>query len=632
LFLGALTIWAVAQTAVLTMPCRYALLPPLLLAVIPQFVFISASCSNDSLVIAASALVIWWLVRLLAVAERRPVQLGEWLFLGILLGVSALSKLQALGLYPLAAGVGIAIAYRRRDWRVPLVAALPVALPALLIAGWWYWRNFTLYGDWFGLEHLVSINGQRTEPLEWEEWWLEFRGLRYSFWGLFGWFNILLPDWIYRVLDVVAAIALLGLISAPWLNRHRKEAQQWRAGRTLLIVWACLSFALVIYWVNRATGSQGRLFFPAIGAVVILLVIGLELWLRDLPGVVRRTAWSALVLLMLGATLYAGAVLFPRSYGAPRPLSALPASAHALDITFTSPEGEQIKLLGVETPTGRYYAGDNVPVTLYLTAPLPLHHDYEVFVQLLDETRAEVGNVTTHPGWGRYPTRLWEPGALYADTYTVQVQQRIDSRSPLLAQVYTGFVDPQDPQMRPLAAQNGAGNEITPFVAETVLLPWSKPDVADADLTPMQVRFGESIGLVGLHQPQQVAAGETLTVTLLWEAMAAPGVDYTAFVHLLDGNGNWVAGYDQAPGGTRFPTRVWAAGDQVLSEMAVLTPEDLPPGEYATWLGLYDTASEGATRLPLLEADGFTTAHEMIELGKITLIPKTVATRPEPEE
>jgi hypothetical protein len=63
----------------------------------------------------------------------------------------------------------------------------------------------------------------------------------------------------------------------------------------------------------------------------------------------------------------------------------------------------------------------------------------------------------------------------------------------------------------------------------------------------------------------------------------------------------------------------------------VLAPEDLPPGKYATWLGLYDAASAGAVRLPLLEADGFTTAHEMIELGSITVISKA-AIRPEPEE
>ena len=621
LFLGALTLWAVAQTARLVMPRGYALLPPLILATIPQFIFISASCSNDSLVITMSALVLWWLARLLAVADRRPVQVGEWVVLGVMLGLAALSKLQGLGLYPLAAGVGVVIAVRRRDWRVPLVAALPVALPALLIAGWWYWRNVTLYGDWTGLDHLMTLNGRRTEPLEWDEWWLEFRGLRYSFWGLFGWFNILLPEWIYRVLDGVSVVALLGLVAAPLLNRQRAIPAAWRVGRGLMITWALLSFALVIYWVSQATGSQGRLFFPAIGVTIILLVIGLEVWLRYLPAVVQRVAWGALVALLLGASLYTSAVLFPRSYAALRALAAIPATAQPLDITFTNAEGEQITLVGVESPTDRYYAGDSVPVTLYLTAPQPLRHDYEVFVQLLDETSAEVGNVTTHPGWGRYPTTLWTPGAIYADRYLIQVRKRIDSHSPLLARVYTGFIDPQDSELRPLTAFDGAGGELTPFVAEVVLLPWSQPEVADLDLTPMRVQFGETIALVGLQQPATVAAGETLTLTLLWEATASPGVDYTAFVHLLDSTGTSVAGFDQAPGGTRFPTRVWAAGDQVVGEMVVQVPPDLPPGDYVTWLGLYEAASAGAARLPVQNADGRTTAHDMIELGSLTVSP-----------
>ncbi|HXF63067.1 MAG TPA: hypothetical protein VNK95_15690, partial [Caldilineaceae bacterium] len=65
LALGALTLWLVARTARLAFPdSRLALLPPLLIAVIPQFVFISASCSNDSMVIAASAAVLYWLARL----------------------------------------------------------------------------------------------------------------------------------------------------------------------------------------------------------------------------------------------------------------------------------------------------------------------------------------------------------------------------------------------------------------------------------------------------------------------------------------------------------------------------------------------------------------------------------------
>lgn len=619
LFLGVVTLWAIAQTARLVMARRYAILPPLLVAVIPQFIFISASCSNDSMVIAASALVLWWQTRLLSAADQRSIRVWEWILLGVLLGIAALSKLQGLGLFVLAAGAGVAIAVRRRDWRVPLVAALPVAIPAVAIAGWWYWRNYTLYGDWSGVGNLMTLNGRRTEPLEWDEWWLEFRGLRYSFWGLFGWFNILLPEWIYRVLDAISVVALLGVLAAPILNRKREMPSTWRVGRGLLVAWALLSFALVVYWVSEATGSQGRLFFPAIGATIILMVIGLDVWLRYLPKGVQVGAWSAMVALLLGASLYTGAVLFPRSYAAPPALSALPAAAHPLDITYTTPDGEQIKLVGIETPAGRYYAGDSVPVTLYLTAPQSLHHDYEIFVQLLDETRADVGNVTTHTGWGRFPTRLWRAGAIYADTYRVLVGKRIDPRSPLLAQIYTGFIDPQDNRLRPLPATDSTGKEMLPFVGDVVLLPWSKPDVADLGLSSAKVRFGEAMELVGLHQAQRVAAGDALTVTLHWRATASPGSDYTAFVHLLDSKGEQVAGFDQAPGGSRFPTRVWAAGDEILSEMVVQVPQDLPPGDYSTWLGLYDAASAGAARLPIQDADGYTTADQMLELGKITV-------------
>jgi hypothetical protein len=430
-----------------------------------------------------------------------------------------------------------------------------------------------------------------------------------------------LPEWIYRVMDGVAVVAVLGLAAAPFLNRKQEITSTWRAGRALLVVWALLSFALVIYWVNQATGSQGRLFFPAIGATVILLVIGLEVWLRYLPKMVRRAGWSALVALLLGASLYAGAVLFPHSYAAPSALAALPTSAQPLDITFETPHGEQIRLVGIEVPSGRYQAGDVVPITLYLTTVQPLGHDYEVFVQLLDEERAEVGNVTTHPGWGRYPTSLWKAGAIYADPYDVLVRKRVDSHSPLLAQIYTGFISSKDHQLPPLPAYDSSGNEITPFVAGVVLLPWSGPEVSELGLTPLNVRFGDAIRLAGVQQAPSVTAGDALTVTLLWEAETTPASDYTAFVHLLDGNGQWVAGFDQAPGATRFPTRVWQAGDQVVGEMIVQVPPEVSPGEYSAWLGLYDANSAGAQRLPVTEADGLPTAHEMIELGKVQVMP-----------
>jgi hypothetical protein len=622
LALGVITLVAVAATARLALPRRLWLLPPAILAFIPQFVFISASCTNDSLIIAASAVGVWWLARLVTVSAARPIHLTEWLILGCMLGVAALSKLQGLGLWLLAAGTGAALAWQQRDLRLLWRAALPVALPALAIAGWWYWRNYTLYGDWSGLEHLTSINGQRTEPLEWDSWWLEFRGLRYSFWGLFGWFNLLLPNWVYRAFDGVSVLALAGLVGGAWLRRDEPAGQappRAAAVRLLCMAWTLLSFALVLYWVSRAIGSQGRLFFPAIGATVVLLVWGLDAWLRRLPRWGARLGWTLWLGLLVGATLYTGAWLLPHAYAAPAPLTQLPATATPLDITYAGVGDEQIVLLGASLGEGRYFAGDRVPVTLYLTTPGPLQHDYEVFVQLLDEGGEVVGNVTTHPGWGSYPTTLWEPGTLFADTYAVQVQQRIDPHSPLLARVYTGFVDPTDAELRPLSALSPTDTPLLPILGTVTLLPWSGPDVDALGLTPLDAEFGESLRLAALQTPTELDAGATMTVTLLWEAASIPNRDYTAFVHLLSSDGTQVGGFDQAAGGARFPTHAWQPGDRIVGTLPVQVAADTPPGLYTLWVGLYDGASAGLDRLPVTADSGLPSANEMLQIGTIQI-------------
>lgn len=616
LALGAFTLWCTAQTArwVFGRASRLALLPALLLATIPQFVFISASCSNDALVIALSAAGVAWLARLLGRDAATEVTWWEWGVLGVILGLAALSKLQGLGLWLMAAGVGLALAWQRRDWMLPLRALLPVALPAFAIAGWWYWRNFTLYGDWTGLGHLVSINGQRTQPLEWDEFWLEFRGLRYSFWGLFGWFNLLLPNWVYPLLDGVTAAALLGLV--PALAQARGHAARFRV-LLLLLGWTLLSAGLVVYWIFVATGSQGRLFFPAISAAVILLVVGLEWWWGWLPSRAAGVLRLGLPALLVGCTLYAGAVIFPGSYGALKPVAALPAGAQPVHIRYG--DTEQIELAAIEPPTGRYYPGDWVPVTLYLTAPQRLAHDYELFIQLLDEQGEVMGNVTTHPGWGRYPTRLWEPGALYADRYAVQVRRKVDPRSPLLARIYTGFVDPTSADLSPLTARTAGGETVTPFPASAVLLPFAPVEAAEIGVQPAAVRFGEGLVLSGVHLPAMVTAGQPLTVTLLWEAAVPLGTDLTAFVHLLGADGAPVTGFDQGPGGARFPTRNWQTGDRVVQTLALTPPATTLPGVYALWVGVYTAASGGANRLPVTAAGELESAHAMVRLGDVEI-------------
>ena len=617
---------ALADDAQLNKGWPLALLPVLWVATMPQFTFISAACSNDSMVIVTTTATIYWLARLLAKATDKPIALLEWIFLGVFVGLAALSKLQGLGLLPLVAVATLLIAAVRKDWRLPFRAVLPVTMPMLLVAGWWYWRNYSLYGDWFGITNLLSNNGLRPEPITWGSFWGEFRGLRYSFWGIFGWFNILLPTWVYGVLDGVTLVALAGLPLA-WFSRrrtdHEQDANGWqraRLVRLLLLSWLLISVALLLYWLNQATSSQGRLFFPALSAFAVLLVFGLHAWVRYLPTRVQPMLWSLTPVLMAGCSLYTLTVLFPASYSAPKPISAIPATAQPLDVVYG--ETDQIALLALAIPNERFQPGDRVPVTLYLQAQAPIQDDYQLFIQLLNENRLEIGNLTSHPGWGRNPTRLWQPGAIYADHYPVLIERAISGASPLLAQVYIGFVDPQTEKgdRLPIPAQTTAGVKIEegPFLGQVAISP-SRPPVIDlTTMTANGAQFGNVIELTAVDLPAQVAVGgtEPITVTLLWDAIGTPATDYTAFVHLVDKGAQRVSGFDQAPA-LRFPTRYWRTGDRIVTQFTLMPPTSA--GDFTFWAGLYEAESGGTLLLPVTESASQVTGDGRVMIGKLTV-------------
>ena len=125
--------------------------------------------------------------------------------------------------------------------------------------------------------------------------------------------------------------------------------------------------------------------------------------------------------------------------------------------------------------------------------------------------------------------------------------------------------------------------------------------------------LGESIALTGYeYYPQPVVPGGTVYVTLFWQARAAAAADYTAFVHVLDANGQLVAQSDAMPLGGQYPTRAWQPGDQIGDRHDITLPADLPAGEYRVQVGMYrlDTLE----RLPATAADGSRYADDAVVL------------------
>ncbi len=120
-----------------------------------------------------------------------------------------------------------------------------------------------------------------------------------------------------------------------------------------------------------------------------------------------------------------------------------------------------------------------------------------------------------------------------------------------------------------------------------------------------QVAFGQELALVGWSlrpaagQPDwsHFEPGDTLRLDVVWQAQRALETDYTAFAHLVDGEGRGWAGEDHQPHGGLYPTSAWGAEEMVRDTFTLTVPADAPAGLYDVQVGWYDPATQ--ERLPV---------------------------------
>lgn len=138
--------------------------------------------------------------------------------------------------------------------------------------------------------------------------------------------------------------------------------------------------------------------------------------------------------------------------------------------------------------------------------------------------------------------------------------------------------------------------------------------------------LGEQVRLVGadLLPPPSLSAAESelarpLTVTLTWQAVAAPQASYTVFVHLLDAEGRIVAQSDALPG-SGYAANRWLPGEVVVDTHVLKVPApagDAPPGPYRLLVGMYDPIT--GQRLPAVDALQIPIPENAVPLGEVAL-------------
>ena len=561
-----------------------ALTAAALVAFNPMFLFISGSVNNDNLIVPLATLILWLVVRTL---RQGWLSNGRAFLLGLLLGLAALTKLSGLALLPLTAAVLVVVAARRRAWSALFRWGALIGVPVLVVAGWWYLRNWQLYGDPTGLNAMLDVAGRRPEPFTFHRLKSEFQGYRLSYWGVFGGFNVIAPQPLYWFYDLLVLAGMAGW--GAWLVRRRGLWRSPAAERLLVLAaWVLIVLVALIRWTSQTFASQGRLAFPALGAIAVLVAFGLAGWLPRRWE--RRELAAVSVLLFLLAAAIPFAVIRP-AYARPSILTEgdVPVDAQRSDVTHAG----SLRLLAYELPQEPVRPGQTLPVTIYWQLTEPTDGDLAVFVHLFGRGGELVGQVGSYPGLGAYPLKLLKPGDIVRDTYQVPIV--VTAAVPSLLRVDVGLFDRADPALTGLSVIGAAGEDASGMIGAARLLPYA----AESDL-PRTPRFdlGGQAALMGYHFPQNdVRPGDTLSITLFWQAQARMAEDYQVFVHLMGLDGRPVAQGDKSPLDGDWPTSAWEPGQTFRDDYQIQVPEGLVPGAYELRVGLYRLAD--FARLPV---------------------------------
>lgn len=579
LILGALAVVFTYLLAAEVHPRRnlLALSAAALVAFVPQFLLVSGAVSNDSTIVAMCALSLWLMVRML---RRRP-SAGKAAVLGAAIGLAALAKVSGVGLVFLAAAV---LAFRLRQNRRLIVACLSTLLGMfLLVAGWWYWRNWALYGEPTGTEMMLRIFGARQTPLTGAQFIAQVGEVWETFWIGFGWGNIRAQPPVYSFLELAVVLAVCGVLVGLVRNRNRLlESAEKVIPFAILALWAALVSAEFLRWMLVTQAPHGRLLFPALPAVMTILAFGLT---QLAPPQFKRLPAPSFSAALFGLAALSPTLMIAPAYSFPARLGAeeVKAIPHRVDITYE----DKIRLLGIDISPISTAPGGAIQLVLYWQSLAPMDRDYSIGIHVLDRDQQVVGSRDSYPGHGMYPTTLWRVGEIIRDQYWVPIAL---GAPPGVAQVQVALYDRSD--QTDLAAFDGQGQSITPIVDRFKVAGPNVPEVRAENATHFV--FGNAISLTGYTLKSE----DPMTLTLFWERLAVVPVDYTVFVHVLDSNGKIIAQQDGQPMNGENPTSLWSDREQVVDSHSI----GLPTNAAQIEVGLY--SADPLSRLQVVDGTG----------------------------
>ncbi len=554
----------------------------------PQFLRVSATVSNDSLSAFLTTLAVLLTLKLtehgLEKKSLSPV------LLGILCGLATMTKLSSSTTIVLVSFIIIwrGLEFSSRKAKFDRLSGIMfwlgiIGLTTFFFTGWWFYRNYLLYGEWLAAETHLNLAGRSNLSLG--EIWQQRAEIQRAYWATFGWGQIRLPEWIYQLLAWFITIGFSGTIMAL-ANTRNKEGDRFKS--ILLIFWVMLNLSSYLGWVMKVGSvSHTRLIFPSMAAISLLIAWGWHSLLSYIFLPKNQIWFCGLVSgLLLALNFYTlGGLIYPAFTPSNQPLSSTEIFM-PLNLTFLN----KLKLVdgnvnSSSQPTlskAQARPGEVIFINAHWQTVASLDKNYSVSAVLLSPDNRVLAHRETFPSLGLRPTRYLNVGDIFFDTYPLRLDTEITE--PMLARATLNLFEVDSATRNGFSAIDSSGHEITPIVGYLKITPKEWPIYQPTHSS--QVNFADSIVLIG-YDLSWGNQQQSLELVFYWQSLRSVESDYVVFVHLLDEQGKIIGGADSPPNHNAYPTRWWSPGETIADRRQLSLPANVSKIHF----GLYDLIS-----------------------------------------
>jgi 4-amino-4-deoxy-L-arabinose transferase-like glycosyltransferase len=250
-----------------------------------------------------------------------------------------------------------------------------------------------------------------------------------------------------------------------------------------------------------------------------------------------------------------------------------------------------------------------INIALDWVALRPPPADYRVYLELIQPGESEPFYHQVDDLWPDiYPPTEWQAGEQVSTLHRLHVPLQIPTETN--PELRLRLLPPDNDT--PLPATQGEAT----LAVMTLSLRQHQFDVPAMQMKT-EAQFGDSIRLLGYDlATDQIGAGDTVRLTLYWQADTTPAANFTVFNHLVGADGQIGGQLDSPPTGDAWLTKTWLPGEVIIDEREIPVRPSTANGRFALAIGLY-TAGDG-TRLPV-QVNGVLQPNDQLVLTEIEI-------------